>query len=171
MILWFNIWSNFMPNGKGNVKMGESFLYFAYGCALNQTLVEFRINQAVKLVGKGELKNYVLKFNRKNPDGSARANLFYSENDFVLGVIYKVGKNKFEQLAQTEPEYQLTSFSILTQEGPIEAFAFICEHYQDGIVPDKKDVLRIAEYARSYDFPQSYIDKILSALPQPAVVT
>lgn len=151
--------------------MENSFLYFGYGCALNQTLVEFRINQPVEIVGKGELKNYALKFNRKNPDGSARANLSPTDNDFVLGVIYKIGKNKFDQLNQTEPEYELTSFNILTETGMIKAFAFICNHCEDGIIPAKKDVTRIAEYAKEHDFPQSYIDKILSAIPKPAVVT
>nr|WP_294899064.1 gamma-glutamylcyclotransferase [uncultured Pedobacter sp.] len=151
--------------------MTDSFLYFGYGCALNQSMVEFRVNQPVEIVGKGELKHYALKFNRKNPDGTARGNLSPAADDFTLGVIYKINKNKFEQLGQTEPEYTLTPFDILTDKGTVSAYAFICNHFQDGILPDKKYVNNIVNYARFHGFPESYITKILSVFPKVAVAT
>ena len=146
--------------------MADSFLYFGYGGALNQTLVEFRVNSPVKSLGKGTLKDYTLKFNRKNPDGTARGNIIPEEGNFTLGIIYEINKNKFELLAQTEPEYALTEFDILTDDGTIKAYAFICHHCEDGIVPNKKYVDSIVDYARLQQFPESYIDKILSVLPK-----
>lgn len=155
-----------MENGKGNVKMTDSFIYFGYACALNPTLVEFRVNNPIEIIGKGELKHYSLKFNRKNPDGTARANLSQATDDFTLGLVYKISKSKFEQLGQTEPEYSLSEFDVFTENGTVTAYAFICHHCEEGIVPDKKDVNRIAEYAKLLEFPESYIDKILLALPE-----
>jgi len=146
--------------------MNESFLYFGYGCALSQTLVEFRVNTSVEIIATGELKHYALKFNRKNPDGTARGNLCPVNNDYTLGVVYKIDKNKFEQLAQTEPKYALTQFDILTDGGVICAYAFICQHCEVGIIPDTKYVNSIAEYARTLQFPETYIEKILMALPK-----
>ncbi len=155
-----------MENGKENVKMKDSFLYFGYGCALNQTMVEFRVNEPVQLLCKGELKHYTLKFNRRNPDGSARGNLQPAENDYTLGLLYQINKDKFDQLAQTEPEYVLTQFDVLTDDGIKSAYAFICHHCQDGIVPDKKYVNHIVECAKEHNFPGIYIEKILSVLPK-----
>ena len=146
--------------------MADSFLYFGYGGALNQTLIEFRVNSPVKSLGKGTLKDYALKFNRKNPDGTARGNLIPAAGDFTLGIVYEINRNKFELLAQTEPEYALTEFDILTDNGTIKAYAFICHHCEDGIVPNKKYVDSIVDYARLQQFPESYINKILSALPK-----
>ncbi|HET8829082.1 MAG TPA: hypothetical protein VFM79_07055 [Pelobium sp.] len=149
--------------------MTNSFLYFGYGCALNPTLVEFRVNQPVEIICSGEIKDYTLKFNRKNPDGTARANLSPVTDDFTLGLVYKISKSKFEQLGQTEPEYSLSEFDVFTENGTVTAYAFICHHCEDEIVPDKKEVNRIAEYAKLLGFPESYIDKILSALPEKTI--
>ncbi|HTN20120.1 MAG TPA: hypothetical protein VL125_06575 [Pelobium sp.] len=149
--------------------MTDSFLYFGYACALNPSLVEFRVNSPIEILGKGELKHYCLKFNRKNPNGSARANLSYADNDYTLGLLYKISRNKFEQLANTEPEYTLTQFDILTANGVVSAYAFICHHCEDGIVPDKKYIDSFVEYARLQHFTESYINKVLAGLPKGAI--
>lgn len=146
--------------------MENSFLYFGYGSGLNPALVEFRVNAPIKVMCKGKLKHYSLKFNRKNPDGTARGNLQPATDEYTLGMLYQINKNKFEQLAQTEPEYILTEFDILTDNGVVSAFAFICHHCADGIVPNKKYVDSIVDYARLQQFPESYIEKILSDLPK-----
>lgn len=146
--------------------MKDSFLYFGYGSGLNPSLVQFRVNEPVEFVCKGELKHYTLKFNRRNPDGTARGNLQHAENDYTLGLLYQISTNKFEQLAHTEPEYVLTEFDILTDDGYKTAYAFICHHCHDGIMPDKKYVDHIVENAKEYDFPESYIEKLLSVLPK-----
>lgn len=150
-------------NGTENVKVTDSFLYFGYGCALNQALLEFRVNCPVKFICKGELKHYKLQFNRKNPCGSARANLVHADNEFTLGVLYEIDKKKFDQLSNTEPAYLLTSFDILTPDGIKSAYAFICQKCEEDIKPDQKHVVAIADYARIQGFPEDYIKKVLSA--------
>lgn len=143
-----------------NDKTENSFLFFGYGSSLNPTLVEFRINQPVKILGKAELKGYTLKFNRKNPDGSARGNLTQAENDYTLGLLYQISKTKFDQLTQTEPKYDLTEFDVLTEKGTVKAFAFICTLCELNIYPSQKYVETIIESATLNNFPESYIEKI-----------
>lgn len=150
-------------NGMVNDEMTGTFLYFGYACALNQTLVEFRLNQQVEMLCKGKLNDFSLRFNRKNPDGTARGNLFLCDNDYTLGVVYKINKSKFEQLSQTEPEYVLTPFDILTENGMLSAYAFICHNCNDGIIPEKKYINNILGHARSHGFPEEYLKKISSS--------
>jgi hypothetical protein len=140
--------------------MEDSFLYFGYGSGLNPGLVEFRVNEPVEILCQGELKNYALRFNRKNPDGSARGNLEPIENEYTLGLLYQIHKNKFEQLAHTEPEYILQEFDIITQKGNMRAFAFICNHCENNIHPQEKYVNGIITDAKFHRFPEEYILKI-----------
>ncbi|MBK0382228.1 gamma-glutamylcyclotransferase [Pedobacter sp. SD-b] len=145
--------------------MENSFLYFGYGSSLNPAMVEFRINERVEVVCKGELKHYSLGFNRKNPDGSARGNLVSNIDGFTLGLVYQINKNRFEQLAQTEPEYHLKEFDIITEKGKVKAFAFICDYCHSGIVPNEKYINGIIADAISHSFPEEYILKIKKHLP------
>lgn len=145
--------------------MENSFLYFGYGSGLNPTLVEFRVNQPVKLIGKGELKNYALKFSRKNPDGTARGNLEQINGEYTLGLLYQINENKFEQLAQTEPEYCLQEFDVFTEKGMVKAFAFICTHCEIDIQPSPKYVETIIADAILNNFPEDYIQKIKQQIP------
>ncbi|MFC5282522.1 gamma-glutamylcyclotransferase family protein [Pedobacter alpinus] len=145
--------------------MENTFLYFGYGSGLNLTMVEFRVNEPVKLMDKGELKNYAFRFSRKNPDGSARGNLQPAENEYTLGLLYQIDEKKFEQLSQTEPEYNLKEFDIITENGVVKAFAFICSHCETGIYPDLKYVENIISDAIAHNFPEDYIEKIRSQAP------
>ncbi len=144
--------------------MENSFLYFGYGSGLNPALVEFRVNEPVEILCKGKLKNYALRFNRKNPDGSARGNLQPIENEYTLGLLYQIHKNKFEQLSATEPEYILQEFDIVTQKETLKAFAFICNHCENNIHPQEKYINGIIAAAHSQHFPEEYILKIKSQI-------
>lgn len=140
--------------------MENNFLYFGYGSGLNPALVAFRVNEPVEILCKGELKNYALRFNRKNPDGSARGNLEPIDTEYTLGLLYQIHKNKFEQLAHTEPGYALQEFDIITEKGTMRAFAFICNHYENNIHPQEKYVNGIIADANLHHFPEEYILKI-----------
>jgi len=140
--------------------MEDSFLYFGYGSGLNPTIVGFRVNSPVVILQKGTLKDYCFKFNRLNPDGSARGNLCQKINELTLGLIYQISKSKFELLAMTEPEYDLIEFDIETEEGVKKAFAFICKHTEENIYPEEKYLSHILEYAVDNNFPEDYIQKI-----------
>ena len=140
--------------------MEDSFLYFGYGSGLNPTIVAFRVNEPILLLCKGKLKNHAFKFNRLNPDGSARGNLCPCENEETMGLIYQISKAKFELLAMTEPEYDLVEFEVETEEGVKKAFAFMCKHIEDHIFPEERYLNRIIEDAANLLFPKEYIEKI-----------
>jgi hypothetical protein len=140
--------------------MENTFLYFGYGSSLNPMLVEFRVNETVKLLGKATLRNYAVKFNRQNPDGSARANLIAYENETTYGLLYEINGKKFELLAQTEPFYDLVELEVETENGIKKAFVFISESLEDNIYPQEKYLKCILEAAAENEFPKEYIQKI-----------
>ncbi|MEO5911300.1 MAG: gamma-glutamylcyclotransferase family protein [Pelobium sp.] len=140
--------------------MEDSFLYFGYGSGLNPTLVEFCVNETVVFIGKGTLKNYALKFNRLNPDGSARGNLIYLENEVVHGLLYQISKKKFEQLAQTEPCYDFIEIEVEIKDGLKKAFAFKCENITENIFPSERYMSLLIQNATENQFPEEYLEKI-----------
>lgn len=160
MHLWKPIWHNFIANGTEANIMEDSFLYFGYGSGLNPTLVEFRVNEPVLFIGKGILKNYALKFNRLNPDGSARGNLTFQDDEEVHGLLYQISKKKFEQLAQTEPCYDFLEIDVDTKEGLMKAFAFLCANITENIFPHEKYVSLLIKDATENQFPEEYLEKI-----------
>ncbi|MBC7654425.1 MAG: hypothetical protein H7098_08125, partial [Oligoflexus sp.] len=90
----------------------------------------------------------------------ARGNLQPTENEYTLGLLYHIHKNKFEQLADTEPEYVLQEFDIITEKETVKAFAFICNHCESNIHPLEKYINGIIADANSHHFPEEYILKI-----------
>ena len=140
--------------------MKDSFLYFAYGSSLNLALVEFRINEPVISFEKGKLNNYALRFNRQNPDGTARANLIDMNGEYTLGIVYELPKNKFELLNQTEPCYNLVETDIETDYGTKKAFTFICPKLVENLLPQEKYLNIILEGPALHHFPVEYIQLI-----------
>lgn len=140
--------------------MEDTFLYFGYGSSLNIALIEFRINGRVISLERGTLRNYALKFNRLNPDGSARANIIPSENDFTLGILYELPLSKFDLLSQTEPCYDLVEIEVETELGIKKAFTFICKKVVEHLYPLEKYLKIIIEGAELHHFPMSYIELI-----------
>lgn len=140
--------------------MKDSFFYFGYGSSLNLALVEFRINEPVISLEKGKLHNYALRFNRQNPDGTARANLIGLNGEYTLGVLYELPKTKFDLLAQTEPCYDLIKIEIETDYGIKKGFTFICPKLVENLLPNEKYLNVILEGAELHHFPLDYIELI-----------
>jgi cation transport regulator ChaC len=149
-----------MPNGTEKNKYEGFFFYFGYGSGLNLALIEFRINEPVISFEKGKLKNYALRFNRQNPDGTARANLIDSKGEYTLGIIYELPKNKFELLSQTEPFYNLVETDIQTDYNLKKAFTFMCPNLVEHLFPKESYLKVILEGAELHHFPIEYIELI-----------
>ncbi len=149
-----------MLNGMANVSMDDHFLYFGYGSSLNLALLEFRVNEPVIFFEKGTLKNHALRFNRRNPDGTARANLIEHPTEDTLGVLYQISIKHFELLSQTEPCYELKEIEVQTENELKKAHTFICNHITEGIRPNEKYLTTILEGAMLHFFPQDYIEHI-----------
>ncbi|MBU1760752.1 MAG: gamma-glutamylcyclotransferase, partial [Bacteroidetes bacterium] len=147
-------------SGTEKSNMKNSFFYFGYGSSLNLALIEFRINEPVISFEKGKLKNYALRFNRQNPDGTARANLIAAKGEYTLGIIYELPKTKFELLSQTEPFYNLIETDIETDNGVKKAFTFMCPKLAESLFPQESYLKVILEGAELHHFPIEYIELI-----------
>ncbi len=142
--------------------MADTFLYFGYGSSLNQILVEFRVNEPVALLGKAFIKDYSFKFNKENPDGSARGNLVEEKGEKTFGLLYEIGIKKFDLLTQTDPFYDLENRVIETENGPKNAFVFICKTVCERIYPSEEYLNCLLEETRKNEFPEEYIQKIIA---------
>ena len=138
------------------------FHYFAYASNLKTSVLEDRIGDKVLDNIQGRLIDYGFRFNKKNEDGSARANILISESEDVFGVIYQIGENYREILLSTEPGYRLIRVSVENAHGAQEAFTFISDEDAEGIRTKAEYVNTILQGAKEHALPEEYVDFIKS---------
>jgi len=140
----------------------DHFLYFGYASNLKTSIVEERIGSKIQNHISGRLQDYGFRFNRKNQDGTARANVIFSESEDVFGVVYQVDQKFKDKLLQTEPGYQLVILPIETINGIVEALTFISESEDEDIYPSKEYLDTILQGAKEHRLPEEYTDFIKS---------
>lgn len=75
----------------------DQFYYFAYASNLTLSLLEERVGNKLQNCLPGRLPDYGFRFNRKNPDGSARANIVVSESEDVFGLVCPIDQKYKDQ--------------------------------------------------------------------------
>jgi hypothetical protein len=138
------------------------FYYFGYASNLKTSILEQRIGDKIQNYIQGRLIDYGFRFNRKNEDGSARANIIESESEDVFGVVYEVEEKYRDVLLKTEPGYRLISISVETEQGNAQAFTFISDADDEDIYPTKEYLKSILEGAKEHSLPGEYTDFIRS---------
>ena len=140
----------------------KHFYYFGYASNLKTSILEQRIGDKIQNYVQGRLIDYGFRFNRKNADGSARANLIASDSEDVFGVIYEVEEKYRDVLLKTEPGYQLISISVETEQGNVQALTFVSDADDEDIYPAKEYLNSILEGAKEHKLPGEYTDFIRS---------
>jgi len=140
----------------------DTFLYFGYASNLKTSIVEERIGSKVQNYIYGRLQDYGFRFNKKNQDGSARANIVFSESEDVFGIVYQIDQKLRDKLLQTEPGYELIELLIETASGNVEAFTFISQSDDEGVHPSKEYLETILQGAKEHKLPEEYTDFIRS---------
>lgn len=138
----------------------EHFYYFGFASNLKTSLLEDKIGNSVQDAVPGRLVDYGFRFNKQNEDGTARANLTFSEEEDVYGVVYQIGKSKHDVLFQTESGFRLMEVTVETDRGNIEAITFISDANIEDIYPSEEYLQTILEGAKEHDLPEEYIDFI-----------
>jgi len=147
-----------MANGMEN----DSFLYFGYASNLKRSLLEERIGDFPLSAEVGVLQGFGFRFNRENPDGSARANIIFSESEQVYGVVYKIDSKHYDQLMSTEPGYELIEVSVKISDALVIAQTFIARDHTSAIYPSAEYLQVILDGAREFELPGSYCENILA---------
>lgn len=137
-----------------------SILYFAYGSNMSINRISERINM-VETVSIGFLLDYKLLLNKKSVDGTGKANIVYSRNNVVWGVVYKLYEYYMDKLDQIEEGYERKSFEVITEEGKIEANAYISYKLTDAY-PTKYYKEFVLEGAVEHKLPDEYINYLTS---------
>ena len=138
------------------------FYYFAYASNLKVSVLEQRIDGKVQDYVQGRLIDYGFRFNRKNADGTARANIIPSESEDVFGVLYQVDQKYREILLHTEPGYTLIQVPVETEQGNLQAFTFISNADDEDIYPGKEYLNSILTGAKEHSIPTEYTDFVRS---------
>ena len=113
------------------------FYYFGYASNLKISILEQRIGAQIQNYTQGRLIDYGFRFNKRNPDGSARANIIASDSEDVFGVLYEIEKKYQDILLKTEPGYRLINISVETEQDNVPAFTFISEADDEDIFPSE----------------------------------
>jgi gamma-glutamylcyclotransferase len=137
-----------------------SILYFAYGSNMSFNRISERIN-IVETVNIGFLLDYKLLWNKKSVDGTGKANIVYSRNNVVWGVVYKLYEYYMDKLDQIEEGYERKSFEVITEEGKIEANAYISYKLTDAY-PTKYYKEFVFKGAVEHKLPDEYINYLTS---------
>ncbi len=146
-------------NGMENT---NSFNYFAYASNLKKSTLEQKIGSKIQNFVQGRLLDYGFRFNFKNTEGSARANIIVSESEDVFGAIYEIENKYKEGLLSTEPGYRIINVTIETETGNVPALTFISDQDDENIYPSKDYLKSITEGAKEHKLPQEYLDFVVS---------
>lgn len=140
----------------------KDFNYFAYASNLKKSNLEQVIANKIDGFLGGRLLDYGFRFNVKNADGKARANIIASESEDVFGAIYKLENTVKEKLIVSEPGYKLIQVNIETATENVQAFTFISEADEVDIYPTKDYLKSISEGAKEHGLPEEYLEFIVS---------
>jgi hypothetical protein len=138
------------------------FYYFGYASNLQVSTLEQRIGDKIQNYIQGRLIDYGFRFNRRNADGSARANIIPSDSEDVFGILYQVDEKYHDILLKTEPGYQLIKIHVETDQGDFQAFTFMSDSDDVDIYPAKEYLTSILAGAKENSLPGEYIDFIRS---------
>ena len=146
-------------NGMENT---NSFNYFAYASNLKKSTLEQKTGSKIQNFVQGRLLDYGFRFNFKNTEGSARANIIVSESEDVFGAIYEIENKYKEGLLSTEPGYRIINVTIETETGNVPALTFISDQDDENIYPAKDYLKSITEGAKEHKLPQEYLEFVVS---------
>lgn len=138
------------------------FYYFAYASNLKVSVLEQRISGKVQDYIQGRLIDYGFRFNRRNEDGTARANIISSESEDVFGVLYQVDEKYRNSLLTSEPGYRLIEVPVETEGGNVQASTFISNADDEDIYPAKDYLNTILTGAKEHSLPTEYTDFVRS---------
>lgn len=140
----------------------KSFNYFAYASNLKKSHLEQCVGSKIDNFLEGRLLDYGFRFNVKNADGKARANIIASESEDVFGAIYELENSAKENLLKSEPGYKMIEVIIETATGHVPAFTFISDADVEDIYPAKDYLKSITEGAKEHKLPEEYLEFIVS---------
>ncbi|CAF1006828.1 unnamed protein product [Adineta ricciae] len=142
--------------------------YFGYASNLKESLLKERIGGDHPLsVDVGRLLDYELRFNHQQPNGEGRANIVPKKGSYIYGLVYGINNEHRDLLFKTEPGYRMIEVDIELQsdQSTIRAITFIDETSpSENYRPSNEYLRTIIDGACEHDFPQDYIDSIISII-------
>lgn len=148
--------------------------YFGYGSNLNlEDLSDWCKKKKEKLPQLQNprvaiLENYKLDFTKYSPSRNGGvADIIYSKNDFVYGIVFDVTKDDFNVLDKKEgsPYFYKQSkvkVKLLNEEVLDDVISYEVDDKEDFVSPTRKYIDILIKGAKYYSLPQIWIDKLES---------
>ncbi len=145
----------------------DTLLYFAYGSNMSTPRIVERV-PSTTFHAVATLPGYVLKFNKRSVDGSAKCNIEPGSDmdDAVHGVVFQLATEEKPWLDHFEglgKGYEIEYFTVSSREqGELEVFAYVATDLDETLKSYhwyKEHVLR---GAREHQLPADYIQAIES---------
>ncbi len=146
----------------------DSICYFAYGSnMLVQRIQAQNRVPGAKVLQKGFLPGYMLRFNKESNDGSSKCNIVPTGNpdDIVYGVVFVLPINQKANLDNAEglgKGYHEEILEIGTAVGPLSAYSYIADQRstRETLNPYTWYKNFVLEGARQNNLPEEYVKSI-----------
>ena len=150
-------------------RKGETLYYFGYGSNLFVPRIVDRVPSA-ETVSTATVRGYRLRFDKAGFDGSAKANMFFSDNsnDEIRGAIYAIDASEKPLLDAAEgvevgSGYVPVEMALTCDAGnTYDVFVYIADDavIDQALTPYTWYRDLVLEGARSHGFPDNYCEEI-----------
>lgn len=141
-------------------------IYFAYGSNLCTARLEERVGP-VEVLGTAVLKQHILRFDKESRDGSRKANALHtgSENDIVIGVLFKIDVGRKRDLDRAEglgKGYALKEVDVLCGDNIVRAYTYYATDPKstNENLPYEWYLELILSGAKEHNLPPEYIERL-----------
>ena len=156
-----------------DTKEAEAMLfYFSYGSNMSMKRIKERV-PSVQKIGVACLYEHKLLFHKKSKDGSGKCDAYYtgSQNDYVIGVLYKFDKQDKAKLDRKEGlgyGYKEKTVKVNTFEGKeYNTPMYYATNVDENLKPYAWYKEHVVRGAIENNFPEEYINKLknIEAIP------
>ena len=154
-----------MASGRIDPWIGSAVdLYFAYGSNLSTSRMRGRVCSA-EVIGRAQLLNHQLTFDKRGRDGSGKANVTSMERASTWGVLYRIEASSFSRLDGFESGYRRIRVEVALTSGETRnADTYRAIAAASGLLPYSWYKKLITDGARAHDLPEEYV-AFLDSIP------
>ncbi len=139
-------------------------LYFAYGSNLTCARLRDRVS-AVAVVGRAQILDHQLTFDKRGRDGSGKANLTSSTRASTWGALYRIEGSSLSLLDAVESGYSRIHVQVTLASGKtLNAETYRAITPASGLLPYTWYKKLITDGAREHDLPAQYL-AFLDSIP------
>jgi len=137
-----------------------NLLYFAYGSNMSSARMSERLGSA-QAVGRARIAHSRLAFDKPGRDGTGKANLVESADEWAWGVVWRVSVGELGRLDAYEPGYRRTPLPVELDEGVVRtAQVYLWRGPTSEIPPAASYVAHLVRGATEHALPDWWVAQL-----------